>query len=57
MIGLLFQDFVHWFDARMTSRKEDMPLEQEIGDVEGIHKLKEAIFYLHYRNAMDVEKI
>ncbi|MBA0673444.1 hypothetical protein Goklo_024749, partial [Gossypium klotzschianum] len=23
---------------------EDMPLEQEIGDVEGIHKLKEAIF-------------
>ncbi|MBA0785539.1 hypothetical protein Gotri_027651 [Gossypium trilobum] len=21
MIGLLFQDFVHWFDARMTSRK------------------------------------
>ncbi|MBA0717070.1 hypothetical protein Golax_004913, partial [Gossypium laxum] len=37
--------------------KEDMPLEQEIGDVEGIHKLKEVIFYLHYRNFMDVEQI
>ncbi|MBA0626703.1 hypothetical protein Godav_004323 [Gossypium davidsonii] len=21
MTGLLFQDFVHWFDARMTHRK------------------------------------
>ncbi|MBA0869430.1 hypothetical protein Goshw_027989 [Gossypium schwendimanii] len=21
MTGLLFQDFVHWFDARMTGRK------------------------------------
>ncbi|MFQ6628965.1 hypothetical protein Gotur_007416, partial [Gossypium turneri] len=37
--------------------KEDMPLEQEIGDVEGIHKLKEVIFDLHYRNAMNVEQI
>ncbi|XP_016673208.2 uncharacterized protein [Gossypium hirsutum] len=36
---------------------EDMPLEQEIGDVEGIHKLKEVIFDLHYRNFMDVEQI
>ncbi|MBA0798893.1 hypothetical protein Gohar_009445 [Gossypium harknessii] len=54
----------------MTSRKvllivdncpahlnEDMPLKQKIGDVEGIHKLKEVISYLHYRNAMDVEQI
>ncbi|MBA0876927.1 hypothetical protein Goshw_007216 [Gossypium schwendimanii] len=89
MIGLLFQDFIRWFDARMTSRnvllivdncpahpknidvkpttianyfrhckiqsEEDMPFEQEIGDVEGIHKLKEVISDLYYRNAMDVE--
>ncbi|MBA0771637.1 hypothetical protein Gotri_007129 [Gossypium trilobum] len=34
-----------------------MPLEQEIGDVEGIHKLKEVISDLHYRNAMDVMQI
>ncbi|KAB1994381.1 hypothetical protein ES319_D13G095800v1 [Gossypium barbadense] len=34
-----------------------MPLEQEIGDVEGIHKLKEVISDLYYRNAMDVEQI
>ncbi|MBA0869832.1 hypothetical protein Goshw_003926 [Gossypium schwendimanii] len=34
-----------------------MPLEQEIGDVEDIHKLKEVIFDLHYRDAMDVEQI
>ncbi|XP_012435306.1 uncharacterized protein LOC105761917 [Gossypium raimondii] len=34
-----------------------MPLEQEIGDVEGIHKLKEVISDLHYRNFMDVEQI
>ncbi|MFQ6627153.1 hypothetical protein Gotur_005863 [Gossypium turneri] len=34
-----------------------MPLEQEIHDVEGIHKLKEVISDLHYRNAMDVEQI
>ncbi|KAK8271138.1 hypothetical protein V6Z11_D11G243000 [Gossypium hirsutum] len=34
-----------------------MPLEQEIGDVEGIHKLKEVISDLHYRNPMDVEQI
>ncbi|MBA0763831.1 hypothetical protein Gotri_013235 [Gossypium trilobum] len=34
-----------------------MPLEQEIDDVEGIHKLKEVISDLHYRNAMDVEQI
>ncbi|MBA0766110.1 hypothetical protein Gotri_015181 [Gossypium trilobum] len=34
-----------------------MPFKQEIGDVEGIHKLKEVISYLHYRNAMDVEQI
>ncbi|MBA0705867.1 hypothetical protein Golax_018020 [Gossypium laxum] len=32
-----------------------MPFKQEIGDVEGIHKLKEVISDLHYRNAMDVE--
>ncbi|XP_016706779.1 CENP-B homolog protein 2-like [Gossypium hirsutum] len=115
MTGLLFQDFVRWFDARMTGRKvllivdncpahpknlgreinlekinvlnaihfinvawnidvkpktiancfrqckirskEDMPLEQEISDVEGIHKLKEVISDLHYRNVMDVEQI
>ncbi|XP_012477781.1 uncharacterized protein LOC105793415 [Gossypium raimondii] len=70
MTGLLFQDFVRWFGARMTGRKvllivdncpaypkEDMPLEQEIDDVEGIHKLKEVISDLHYRNAMDVERI
>ncbi|KAG8498530.1 hypothetical protein CXB51_004968 [Gossypium anomalum] len=37
--------------------EEDMPLEQEIGDVEGIHKLKEVISDLQYRNAMDVESI
>ncbi|MBA0655182.1 hypothetical protein Goklo_007692, partial [Gossypium klotzschianum] len=36
---------------------DDMPLEQEIGDVEGIHKLKEVISDLHYRNAMDVMQI
>ncbi|MBA0850374.1 hypothetical protein Goshw_028815 [Gossypium schwendimanii] len=35
--------------------EEDMPLKQEIGDVEGIHKLKKVISDLHYRNAMDVE--
>ncbi|MBA0656619.1 hypothetical protein Goklo_008959 [Gossypium klotzschianum] len=29
----------------------------QIGDVEGIHELKEVIFDLHYRNAMDVEQI
>ncbi|KAK8320505.1 hypothetical protein V6Z11_A12G042600 [Gossypium hirsutum] len=34
-----------------------MPLEQEISDVEGIHKLKEVISDLHYRNVMDVEQI
>ncbi|MBA0711063.1 hypothetical protein Golax_010295, partial [Gossypium laxum] len=34
-----------------------MPLEQEIGDFEGIHKLKEVISDLHYRNAMNVEQI
>ncbi|TYI89495.1 hypothetical protein E1A91_D03G060500v1 [Gossypium mustelinum] len=34
-----------------------MPLEQEIGGVQDIHKLKEVIFDLHYRNAMDVEHI
>ncbi|MBA0819182.1 hypothetical protein Gohar_021811, partial [Gossypium harknessii] len=37
--------------------KEDMPFEQEIGDVEGIHKLKEVNSDLHYRNAVDVEQI
>ncbi|XP_040957925.1 uncharacterized protein [Gossypium hirsutum] len=37
--------------------EEDMPLEQEIGDVEDIHKLKEVISDLHYRNAIDVEQI
>ncbi|KAG8480863.1 hypothetical protein CXB51_025501 [Gossypium anomalum] len=37
--------------------EEDMPLEQEIGDVEDIHKLKEVISDLHYKNAMDVEQI
>ncbi|KAG8482926.1 hypothetical protein CXB51_024499 [Gossypium anomalum] len=37
--------------------EEDMPIEQEIGNVEGIHKLKEVISYLHYRNAMDIEQI
>ncbi|MBA0852441.1 hypothetical protein Goshw_005385 [Gossypium schwendimanii] len=91
MTGLLFQDFVRWFGARMTCRKvllivdncpahpknidvkptiianyfrhckiqfdEDMHLKQEIDDVEGIHKLKEVISDLHYRNAMDVEQI
>ncbi|MBA0778049.1 hypothetical protein Gotri_005978 [Gossypium trilobum] len=30
MTGLLFQDFVHWFDARMTRRKEDMPLNKKL---------------------------
>ncbi|MBA0852442.1 hypothetical protein Goshw_005385, partial [Gossypium schwendimanii] len=34
-----------------------MHLKQEIDDVEGIHKLKEVISDLHYRNAMDVEQI
>ncbi|PPD99390.1 hypothetical protein GOBAR_DD03592 [Gossypium barbadense] len=34
-----------------------MPLEEEISDVEGIHKLKEVISYLYYRNDMDVEHI
>ncbi|MBA0664565.1 hypothetical protein Goklo_004538 [Gossypium klotzschianum] len=29
----------------------------QIGDVEGIHKLKEVISNLHYKNAMDVEQI
>ncbi|MBA0852947.1 hypothetical protein Goshw_011630 [Gossypium schwendimanii] len=37
--------------------KEDMPLEQEIGDVESIHKLKEVISYLNYRNVMDEDII
>ncbi|MFQ6658103.1 hypothetical protein Gotur_027512 [Gossypium turneri] len=37
--------------------KEDMPFEQEIGDIEGIHKLKEVNSDLHYRNAVDVEQI
>nr|KJB15076.1 hypothetical protein B456_002G159000 [Gossypium raimondii] len=37
--------------------EEDIPFEQEIGDVEGIHKLKEVISDLHYRNVMDVEQI
>ncbi|MBA0763152.1 hypothetical protein Gotri_012658 [Gossypium trilobum] len=34
-----------------------MPLEQEIGDVEGSHKLKELISDLHYRNVMDEDII
>ncbi|XP_052489865.1 uncharacterized protein LOC105762804 [Gossypium raimondii] len=34
-----------------------MSLEQEIGDIEGIHKLKAIISDLHYRNVMDVEQI
>ncbi|KAK8302949.1 hypothetical protein V6Z11_D04G119500, partial [Gossypium hirsutum] len=37
--------------------EKDVPLEQEIDDVEGIHKLKEVISDLHYRNVMDVEQI
>ncbi|MBA0721849.1 hypothetical protein Golax_009353, partial [Gossypium laxum] len=37
--------------------EKDMPLKQEIDDVEGIHKLKEVISDLHYRNVMDVEQI
>ncbi|TYG86387.1 hypothetical protein ES288_A13G130300v1 [Gossypium darwinii] len=37
--------------------EEYMSLEQEIGDVEGIHKLKKVISDLHYRSAMDVEQI
>ncbi|MFQ6643129.1 hypothetical protein Gotur_017309, partial [Gossypium turneri] len=45
--------FRHW----KIRSEEDMPLKQEIGDVDGIHKLKEVISYLHYRNAMDVEQI
>ncbi|MBA0709126.1 hypothetical protein Golax_024190 [Gossypium laxum] len=36
---------------------EDMPLEQEIGDIESIHKLKEVISDLHYRNVMDEDII
>ncbi|KAB2090835.1 hypothetical protein ES319_A03G149400v1 [Gossypium barbadense] len=44
-------------DKKRLTVVEDIPLEQEIGDVEGILKLKEVIFYLHYRNAMDVESI
>ncbi|MBA0810413.1 hypothetical protein Gohar_002413, partial [Gossypium harknessii] len=36
---------------------EDMPLEKKNGDVEGIHKLKEVISDVHYRNVMDVEQI
>ncbi|MBA0648888.1 hypothetical protein Goklo_016522 [Gossypium klotzschianum] len=35
----------------------DIPLEQEIGDVKGIHKLKKVISGLHYRNAIDIEHI
>ncbi|TYG61728.1 hypothetical protein ES288_D07G172100v1 [Gossypium darwinii] len=38
-------------------RRFDMSLEQEIGDIEGIHKLKAIISDLHYRNVMDVEQI
>jgi len=37
--------------------KEDIPLEQEIGDVEGIHKLKEVFYELRYKNGIDVEQI
>ncbi|PPD72500.1 hypothetical protein GOBAR_DD30611 [Gossypium barbadense] len=37
--------------------EKDMLLQQKIGDVEGIHKLKEVISDLHYRNVMDVEQI
>ncbi|MBA0810412.1 hypothetical protein Gohar_002413 [Gossypium harknessii] len=40
-----------------THPKEDMPLEKKNGDVEGIHKLKEVISDVHYRNVMDVEQI
>ncbi|KAH1106351.1 hypothetical protein J1N35_010119 [Gossypium stocksii] len=50
IIANCFQHYKIQFD-------KDMPLEQEIGDVEGIHKLKEVISNLHYRNAMDVEQI
>ncbi|MBA0673443.1 hypothetical protein Goklo_024749, partial [Gossypium klotzschianum] len=34
----------NYFRHCKIQSEEDMPLEQEIGDVEGIHKLKEAIF-------------
>ncbi|KAG4159173.1 hypothetical protein ERO13_D02G160050v2, partial [Gossypium hirsutum] len=37
--------------------EEDIPLEQEIGDVKVIHKLKKVISDLHYRNAMDIDQI
>eukprot|EP00257_Ricinus_communis_P022182 XP_015581839.1 uncharacterized protein LOC107262167 [Ricinus communis] len=34
-----------------------MPLEQEIGDVEGIHGFEEVISNLYYRNAINIEQI
>ncbi|MBA0637065.1 hypothetical protein Godav_024500, partial [Gossypium davidsonii] len=34
----------NYFRHCKIQSEEDMPLEQDIGDVEGIHKLKEAIF-------------
>eukprot|EP00257_Ricinus_communis_P015187 XP_015573052.1 uncharacterized protein LOC107261047 [Ricinus communis] len=37
--------------------EEGMYLEQEIGDVEGIHGLEEVISNLHYRNAMNIDQI
>lgn len=36
---------------------EDMHLEEETGDDEGIQRLEEVISNLHYRNAMNVEQI
>ncbi|TYG52759.1 hypothetical protein ES288_D09G054600v1 [Gossypium darwinii] len=56
-------DPIHFINAawnisvKPTTIANYMPLEQEIGDVKGIHKLKAVISDLHYRNAMDVEQI
>ncbi|MBA0706159.1 hypothetical protein Golax_018285, partial [Gossypium laxum] len=38
----------NYFRHCKIQSEEDMPFEQEIGDVEGIHKLKEVISDLHY---------
>ncbi|MFQ6658102.1 hypothetical protein Gotur_027512, partial [Gossypium turneri] len=47
----------NYFRHYKIQSEEDMPFEQEIGDIEGIHKLKEVNSDLHYRNAVDVEQI
>ncbi|MBA0655180.1 hypothetical protein Goklo_007692 [Gossypium klotzschianum] len=45
------------FDWKDIYNMDETNLFYQIGDVEGIHKLKEVISDLHYRNAMDVMQI